>query len=43
MKLSASALAQVNELEDHPMGDEPPEVNVIAPNKRKKTRASPKA
>ena len=40
MKLSASALAQVNELEDHPMGDEHPVV--ASPNKRKKARASPK-
>ena len=43
VKLSASALAQVNELEDHPMEDVPPEVNANTPNKRKKTRASPKA
>ena len=40
VKLSASALAQVNELDDHPMEDEP--AVVTAPNKRKKTKASPK-
>ena len=43
MKLSASALAQVNELEDQPMEEKPPSVNVNTPNKRKKTRASPKS
>ena len=43
MKLSASALAQVNELEDQPMDEEPPAANVNTPNKRKKTRASPKS
>ena len=43
MKLSASALAQVNELEDQPMEEEPPAVNVSTPNKRKNTPASPKS
>ena len=42
MKLLASALAQVNELEDQPMEEEPPAANVNTPNKCKKTRASPK-
>ena len=43
MKLSASALAQLNDLDDHPMEDEPPAANLTTPNKRKKTRASPKS
>ena len=43
MELSASVLPQVNELEDNPMEDEPPAANVTTPNKRKKTRASPKS
>ena len=43
VKLSASALAQVNELEDQPMEEEPPAANVTTPKKRKKTRASPKS
>ena len=43
MKLSASTLAQVNELEDHTMEDEPLAANVTTPNKRKKTGASPKS
>ena len=43
MKLSASALVQANELEDHPMEDEPPAANVTTPNNLKKTRASPKS
>ena len=43
MKLSASALVQVNGLEDHPMEDEPLAANVTTPNKRNKTRASPKS
>ena len=43
VKLSASALAQVNELEDQPMEEEHPAANVAMPNKREKTRASPKS